>query len=118
MKESFLKNKSYDFALSIIELYKTLSKEKKEFTLSKHLLRSGTSIGANIREAEFAQSTKDFISKMSISLKEANETEYWLNLLKDSGYIDATEFSSLSKQNIELIRMLVSTINTMKSKLK
>ncbi|NNK83866.1 MAG: four helix bundle protein [Flavobacteriaceae bacterium] len=117
MKESILKNKSYDFALSIVALYKALSKEKKEFVLSKQLLKSGTSIGANIREAEFAQSTKDFISKMSIALKEANETEYWLSLLKDSKYIDSNQFKNLNKLNIELIKMLVSTINTLKSKL-
>ena len=118
MKESILKNKSYDFAILIVKTYKTISSEKKEFTLSRQLLKSGTSIGANIREAEFAQSDKDFISKMSISLKEANETEYWLSLLKDTNYIDIENFNILVNFNKELIKMLVSTINTLKSKLK
>jgi four helix bundle protein len=116
MKESILKIKSYDFAISIVKTYKIISSEKKEYTLSRQLLKSGTSIGANIREAEFAQSNKDFISKMSISLKEANEKEYWLLLLKDTDYINLDTFTKLANLNKELIRMLVSTINTMKSK--
>ncbi|WGD34781.1 four helix bundle protein [Olleya sp. YS] len=116
MRESILKTKSYDFALLIIKSYKLISSEKKEFTLSKQLLRSGTSIGANIREAEFAQSNKDFISKMSIALKEANETDYWISLIHDSNYIDESTFKLLIFSNKELIKMLVSTINTMKSK--
>lgn len=116
MKESILKNKSYDFAILIVKTYKIILSEKKEYTLSRQLLRSGTSIGANIREAEFAQSNKDFINKMSISLKEANETEYWLLLLKDTDYINLETFSKLVNLNKELIKMLVSTINTMKSK--
>lgn len=118
MKESILKNKSYDFAILIVKTYKIISSEKKEFILSKQLLKSGTSIGANIREAEFAQSSKDFINKMSIALKEANETEYWLLLLKDTNYIKSDNFTLLINFNKELIKMLVSTINTMKSKLK
>lgn len=116
MKESILKNKSYDFAILIVKNYKIISLEKKEFTLSRQLLKSGTSIGANIREAEFAQSNKDFINKMSIALKEANETEYWLLLLKDTNYIEVDNFNKLVNFNKELIKMLVSTINTMKSK--
>ncbi|WP_345168202.1 four helix bundle protein [Algibacter aquimarinus] len=111
-----MKNKSYDFAILIVKSYKTISSEKKEFTLSRQLLKSGTSIGANIREAEFAQSNKDFINKMSIALKEANETEYWLLLLKDTNYINHDIFTKLVNINKELIKMLVSTINTMKSK--
>lgn len=116
MKESILKSKSYDFAIFIVKTYKVISSEKKEFTLSRQLLKSGTSIGANIREAEFAQSNKDFINKMSIALKEANETEYWLSLLKDTEYINLDTFTKLVNINKELIKMLVSTINTMKSK--
>ncbi|AUC81899.1 four helix bundle protein [Lacinutrix sp. Bg11-31] len=116
MRESILKTKSYDFALRIISVYKSISSNYKEYTLSKQLLRSGTSIGANIREAEFAQSNKDFISKMSIALKEANETDYWISLLKDSNYIDSETSKTLIFANNELIKMLVSTINTMKSK--
>ena len=116
MRESILKTKSYDFALRIISVYKSISSNYKEYTLSKQLLRSGTSIGANIREAEFAQSNKGFISKMSIALKEANETDYWMSLLKDSNYIDSETSKTLIFANNELIKMLVSTINTMKSK--
>ena len=118
MEESILKTKSYDFALKIISVYKSISSKHKEYTLSRQLLRSGTSIGANIREAEFAQSNKDFISKMSIALKEANETEYWISLLKDSNYLDSETSKTLIFANKELIKMLVSTINTMKSKSK
>jgi four helix bundle protein len=116
MKESILKSKSYHFALLIIETYKYISSNKNEFTLSRQLLKSGTSIGANIREAEFAQSNKDFISKMSIALKESSETEYWLMLLKDSNYLEPQNFDKLINLNRELIKMLVSTINTMKLK--
>ena len=87
MGKSVLKDKSYAFAIRVVQLYKHLSSTKKEFVLSKQVLRSGTSVGALIREAEFAQSKKDFISKMSISLKEANETVYWIDLLKDTGYL-------------------------------
>lgn len=93
-----------------------MPREKREFVLSDQLLKSGTSIGANIREAEFAQSSNDFIHKMSIALKEANETDYWLNLLKDTAYMNYKSFTELSSSNKELIKMLVSTINTMKSK--
>ncbi|MGC1206098.1 MAG: four helix bundle protein [Flavobacteriaceae bacterium] len=118
MKESILKNKSYDFAILIVKTYKSISTNKKEYTLSRQLLKSGTSIGANIREAEFAQSNKDFINKMSIALKEANETEYWLLLLRDTDYIEADNFTILINFNTELIKMLVSTINTMKSKIR
>ncbi|OBQ56383.1 four helix bundle protein [Tamlana sp. s12] len=117
MRESILKNKSYHFAVLIVKTYKIISSEKKEYTLSRQLLKSGTSIGANIREAEFAQSNKDFINKMSIALKEANETEYWLLLLKDTEFIKIEDFNLLINHNKELIKMLVSTINTMKSKI-
>ncbi|SDH90556.1 four helix bundle protein [Winogradskyella thalassocola] len=99
MGESILRNKSCDFALNIVELYKTLASDKREFILSKQLMRSGTSIGANIREAEFAQSSKDFIHKMSIALKEANETDYWLSILKDSNYISIQSFETLFNKN-------------------
>ncbi len=84
-----LRSKSYDFAIRIINLYKYISKEKNEYILSKQILRSGTSIGAQIRGATYAQSKSDFIHKLSISIKEANETAYWLNLLRDTDYIEA-----------------------------
>jgi len=89
-----------------------------KYILSKQILRSGTSIGANIREAEHAVSKPDFIHKMSISLKEANETEYWLLLLKEGEYMEANKMDSLSKDIDELIRLLVSIIKTMKGKVK
>jgi four helix bundle protein len=92
MSNSVLRDKSYLFAMRIIRLSQYLESEKKEYVLSKHLLRSGTAIGALIREAEFGQSKADFISKLNISLKEANETGYWLSLLKDTGYIHETEY--------------------------
>ena len=113
-----LKDKSYSFAVEIVKLVELLRKEKSEYVLSKQLLRSGTSIGALIREGEFAQSQLDFINKLSISLEEANETLYWLNLLKDCSYIDVEIFNDKDIKVKELISMLVSSINTMKSKLK
>lgn len=114
MENSPLKSKSYSFALQIINLCKYLQSEKKDFVLSKQVLRSGTAIGALISEAKFGQSRADFISKMSIALKEANETDYWLNLLKDSAYIDEKRFKELSKGVNELISMLVSSVKTLK----
>ncbi len=117
MKASVLKDKSYAFAIEIIKTYKMVSVQKKEFVLSKQLLRSGTSVGANIREAEFAQSKMDFIHKLSISLKEANESIYWLSLLKDTDFLKNEKFISLKNLNEELIKMLVASINTLKSKL-
>jgi len=118
MEEKTVKNKSYAFALRIIKVYKFLSSEQSEFVLSKQLLRSGTAIGALVREAEHAESKDDFIHKMSISLKEANETEYWLMLLHDSEYFDEKLFHSIVSDCQELIKMLVSIIKTSKSKLK
>ena len=94
-KENILKNKSYKFALRIVKLYKYLAEEKREFILSKQVLRSGTSIGANTVEASQAQSKPDFIHKLSISLKEAFETEYWLELLRDSEFINEEQSGSL-----------------------
>ena len=110
--ENIVKEKSYKFALRVIKAYKFLSEDKREFVLSKQMLRSGTAIGALIREAEQAQSRKDFIHKMNIALKEANETEYWLMLLKDSEYIDEKSFESIHKDCDELIRLLISIVKT------
>lgn len=109
-----LKNKSYDFALRIVNLTKYLQEEKKEFILSKQILRSGTAIGALIAESEYAQSKSDFISKLHISIKEANETNYWLNLLKDSSYINDKMHKSISPDLIELLKILTSSIKTAK----
>ena len=109
-----LKGKSYDFAIRIVKLARHLQHNKKEFVLSKQVLRSGTAIGALVREAEFAQSKADFANKMSIALKEANETGYWLNLLKDTDFINNTQFESLHPDCGELIAMLVATVKTVK----
>jgi four helix bundle protein len=96
-----------------VYLYKNLA-DKKEFVLSRQVLKSGTSIGANIREAEHAQSKADFINKLSISLKEANETEYWLDLLYETNYLSDELFQNLKNKNIELLKLLISIINTSK----
>lgn len=113
-KENPLKDKSYSFAIRIVRLAQYLQKDYKEFVLSQQVLKSGTSIGALIREAEFAQSKPDFVHKMNISLKEANETEFWICLLKDTDYIPVNLFESLQNDVKELIAMLVSSIKTSK----
>jgi four helix bundle protein len=112
-KRNVIKEKSFEFAKEIVYLYKNLA-DKKEFELSRQLLKSGTSIGANIREAEHAQSKADFINKLSISLKEANETEYWLDLLYETNYLSDELFQNLKNKNIELLKLLISIINTSK----
>jgi four helix bundle protein len=114
-KKNVIKEKSFEFAVEIVYLYKVLV-EKKEFVLSKQILRSGTSIGANIREAEHAQSKADFIHKLSISLKEANETEYWLDLLFETKYLSETEFQNIKNKIVEILKILTSIINTSKNK--
>ena len=114
MKESVLKDKSYKFALRIVKLNRFLNEEKKEYVLSKQILRSGTSIGANVVEGNRAESKPDFIHKLSISLKESFETEYWLNLLKDSEYISEKQAESLILDCNELQKMLISSIKTAK----
>ena len=113
MRENILKSKSYAFALRVVKLYKYLN-DNKEYVLSKQLLRSGTAVGALVREAEFGQSKADFTSKLSIALKEANETHYWLSLLRDSGYIDVKMYDSILPEIEELIRLLVSSVKTAK----
>ena len=104
--------KSKTFALRVINLNKFLCNEKKEYVLSKQLLKSGTSIGANVKEAIRGQSKADFYSKMNIALKEASETEYWLELLFESGYINETEFNSIYADCQELIKILTSITKT------
>ena len=111
-------DKSYAFALRIIKLYKYLIAEKKEYVLSKQILRSGTSIGALVKEAEHAQSKADFLNKMNVALKEANETEYWLMLLKDSKYIEEKSFDSIHEENVEIIKLLASIVKSLKESLK
>ena len=109
-RENAVKLKSYDFALRMIKAYKYLTSSQRELVLSKQMLRSGTAIGALVREAEYAQSKADFVSKLSIALKEANETAYWISLLKDSEYIDPSGASSLATDCYELIKLLTSII--------
>jgi len=113
MRENILQVKSYAFALRIVKLYKYLC-DNREYVLSKQVLRSGTSIGALVAESVFGQSKADFISKLSIALKEANETLYWLSLLRDSRFIDNKMFESIKPDIEELIKLLVSSINTAK----
>ena len=108
MKENVIEIKSFDFAVRIVNLYKHLTNEKKEFVLSKQLLRSGTSIGANVAEAQKAQTKPDFNAKMNIALKEANETEYWLRLMHKAEYLTENEFESIEKDIREIIAILVS----------
>ena len=115
--ETPVRDKSYTFALKIVKLYRTLSEGKREFVLSKQVLRSGTSIGANIEEALGGQSEKDFQSKLLIAYKEARETHYWLRLLHDSGYIDDKNFDSISLDCNELLRLLGSITKSMKEKI-
>ncbi len=116
MKEdNVIEQKSKSFAIRIIRMYQRLTAEKKEFVLSKQCLRSGTSIGANIAEGIKAQSTNDFISKLHISLKEANETAYWLDLLKETDYIDVKTFESINNDCMELIRLITSILKSTKN---
>ena len=117
-KDSLLHAKSYAFALRVISMNRYLREEVQEFVLSKQILRSGTAIGALIRESEFAQSQADFINKLSIALKEANETDYWLNLLHDSQYINDISFDSMESDCGKLIALLVSSIRTVKNNMK
>jgi len=118
MKESIVEKKSYQFSIRIVRLYQFLVKEHKEFVLSKQVLKSGTAIGAIIREAEQAESTADFIHKLSISLKEAKETEYWLSILKDTDYIDNNMFDSMNADCDEVISLLTKILKTTKANQK
>lgn len=114
MENNIILDKSKAFAVRIIKFYQYLCDEKKEFVLSKQLLRSGTSIGANARESKNAQSKPDFIHKLSISLKEADETAYWIELLIESGIVQENQVHDLYESNIELVKILTSIIRTSK----
>jgi four helix bundle protein len=114
MKENIIKSKSFAFALRVVKLYQYLTEIKNEYVLSKQLLRSGTAIGALVREAEHAESKADFIHKLSISLKEANETEYWLELLQQSGYLDENTGESFNAEIKEILQLLISIIKSSK----
>ena len=113
-RQSIVGDKSLAFAKRIAKLYRFLVDKKKETIMSKQILRSGTSIGANIREGLFAQSRKDFISKMNIALKEAGETDYWIEILYSADYLTEMEYNSLKNDNDELIKMLSSIVKTTK----
>ena len=115
MDNSILREKSFHFALRIIKLSQYLQQEHKEYILSKQILRSGTAIGALVKEAQYAQSKADFLHKLTIALKEANETEYWLLLLVESHYITDTMFKSIDPQIKELLKLLVSSTKTIKA---
>lgn len=117
MSENIIKVKSFAFALRIVNLYKYLCNEKKEFVISKQLVRSGTAVGALIREAEQAESKLDFIHKLAIAQKEANESDYWLELLFQSEYLDTAQFQSLKNDIVEINKILASIIITTKQKI-
>lgn len=117
MKENVLYEKAFRFSVRIVNLYKYLKENKKEYVISKQLLRSGTSIGANVKEGIVAQSKKDFLSKMYISLKEASETEYWLELLKETKYIDKRMFDSIIEDCKEINKILCATVKTTRQSL-
>ncbi len=116
MGNNLVLDKSFEFAVRIVDLNKYLVSDRKEYILSKQIIRSGTSIGALVREAQHAESNADFIHKLSIALKEANETDYWLLLLNKTEYIDDKIYSSLNENIQELLKLLVSIIKSSKNK--
>ena len=115
--ENIIVDKSKAFALRIINLYKYLCKEKREFILSKQVLRSGTSVGANVKEAIRAQSKADFYAKMNIALKEISETEYWLELIYESGYMEEKHFKNIYEDCREIIKILMSITKNQNKKM-
>lgn len=115
MRENVIKIKSFGFAVRMVKLYQFLCNEKKEFILSKQLLRSGTSIGAMVREAEHSESKADFVHKLAIAQKEINKTIYWLELLKETNYLTIQEFESIYVDAVEIIKLLTSIIKNTKS---
>ncbi len=117
MKENLIKEKSYTFALKIIELYRKL-RDQKEFVLSKQILKSGTSIGANVEEAGAGQSKKDFIAKMAISSKEARESNYWLRLLRDSNLCPSVDLAELIAESEEIVKILTAIVKTSQNNMK
>lgn len=117
MKRNVVKDKSFAFAVRVVRLCKLLVSDKQEFVLAKQLLRSGTAVGALVREAEHAESKPDFIHKMAIAQKECNETLYWLELLKETEYLNFQEFESINNDATELIKLITSIIKTSKEKI-
>jgi four helix bundle protein len=116
--ENVIQEKSYDFAIRIVKLSRYLADEKKEYVLSKQVLRSGTSIGANVEEGIGGQSEKDFYAKLNIAYKEARETRYWLRILRDTNYLSGKEAKAILEDCEELLRIIGSIIRTMKTKFK
>ena len=117
MKENIIEDKSFNFSIRIVNLFKYLSNEKNEWVLSKQLLRSGTSIGANVSEAQKGQTMPDFAAKMNIALKEANETLYWIKLLHKTDYLTKEQFDSIYNDIDEIISLLMSICKTTQNKL-
>jgi four helix bundle protein len=115
MRENIIKNKSFAFAVRVVKLYQFLSEQKKEFILSKQLLRSGTSVGAMVREAEHAETKNDFKHKMGIAQKDINETIYWLELLKETDYLTQEQFESINSDALEIIKLITSIIKSVKA---
>jgi four helix bundle protein len=115
-KRNIIKEKTYQFSLDIVDLYRKM-REQNEFILSKQVVRSGTSIGANVEEASAGQSRKDFISKMAISSKEARETNYWLRLLRDSQLCEGIDYTNLIEESEEIIKILTSIVKTAQKKI-
>src|SRR5690554_8235011 len=114
IRENVVKNKSFAFAVKIVKLYQFLCEQKKEFVLSKQLLRSGTSVGAMIKEAEHAETKKDFIHKMGLAQKEINETIYWLELLRETEYLNEEYFDSLNEDALEIIKLTTAILRKAK----
>ena len=117
VENNITQEKSYLFAIRIIKAYKYLSTSQKEYVLSKQLLRSGTAIGALVREGVHAQSRADFLNKMNIALKEAYETEYWISLLHDTDYFSEDIYSSMHADSVQLVKLFTSTVKTLKDSL-
>lgn len=115
MKENLIRDKTFTFAIRIVNLYQYLCSSKKEFTLSKQLLRSGTSVGAMVREAEHAETKKDFIHKMAIAQKEINETIYWLELLKATEFLTTEQYDSINTDAVEIIKIITVIVKSSKN---
>ena len=118
MQENVLKDKTFRLAVRIVKLYRHLCDTKKEYVLSKQVLRSGTSVGAMIREAEYSESKADFVHKMAIAQKEINETLYWLELMHETKYLSTKEFDSINADAVEIIKLITASIKTVKKTIK
>jgi four helix bundle protein len=117
MKENIIVNKTFNFAVEVVEIYKKLTNEKKEYILSRQLLRSGTSIGANVEESEGGYSKKEFVAKLQIAYKEAKETRYWLRLLRTTNYLDENDFLSIMLKLDEILKIIVSILKSSKEEI-